>query len=111
MNKAEILQKAQNQKAVVGEMEKEKLGKGAIISLVVAAVVAIAFTIVEGVFGHFTAIYAIATICFVWAGTFYILQYFYAKRPWQVLIGSVLEYLAAIFFIVRYILALTGIWW
>ena len=110
MNKAEILQKAQNQKAVVGEMEKEKLSKGTFISLIVAAVVAIAFIIVEGVFGHFTAIYAIATICFVWAGTFYTLQYFYAKRPWQVLIGSVLEYMAAIFFIVRYILALTGIW-
>ena len=111
MEKQEILAKAQSKKAVVGEMEREKLGKGAIISLVVAGIVAVAFTIIEGIFGHFTAIYAIATICFTWAGTFYTLQYFYAKRPWQVLIGSVLEYAAAIFFIVRYVLALTGIWW
>lgn len=111
MNKQEILAKAQSKKDLVGEMEREKLGKGAFISLLVAGIVAVTFTIVEGIFGHFTAIYAIATICFAWAGTFYTLQFFYAKRPWQVLIGSVLEYLAAIFFTVRYILALTGIWW
>lgn len=111
MNKTEILEKAQQHKDVVGEMEREKLGKGALISLLVAGAIAVAFTVVEGVFGHFTAIYAIATICFVWAGTFYTMQYFYAKRPWQVLIGATLEYLAAVFFIVRYILALTGIWW
>lgn len=111
MNKQEILAKAQEHKTTIGEMEREKLGKGAIISLLTAAIVAVAFTVVEGIFGHFTAIYAIATICFIWAGTFYTLQYFYAKRPWQVLIGAVLEYMAAIFFLIRYILALTGIWW
>ncbi len=111
MNKQEILAKAQEHKTVVGEMERQKLSKSALISLLAAGVVAVAFIVVEGIFAHFTAIYAIATICFVWAGTFYTLQYFNAKYPWQVLIGSVLEYLAAVFFIVRYILALTGIWW
>ncbi len=111
MNKTEILEKAQQHQNVVGEMEREKLGKGALISLLVAGAIAVAFTVVEGIFGHFTAIYAIATICFVWAGTFYTMQYFSAKYPWQVLIGMVLDYLAAIFFMVRYILALTGIWW
>lgn len=111
MNKAEILQKAQSKKTVVGEMERGKLSKSALIALLTTGVVAVAFIIVEGIFAHFTAIYAIATICLVWAGTFYTLQYFCAKYPWQVLIGAVLEYLAAIYFTVRYILALTGIWW
>ena len=111
MNKEEILKKAQSEKEIVGEMERGKLSKSALISLLVTGIVAVTFIIVEGILGHFTAIYAIATICFVWAGTFYTLQYFCAKYPWQVLIGSVLEYLAAIFFVVRYVLALTGIWW
>lgn len=111
MNKAEILEKAQSKKAVVGEMERGKLSKSALVALLATGIMAVAFIITEGIFGHFTAIYAIATICFVWAGTFYTMQYFSAKYPWQVLIGTVLDYLAAIFFMVRYILALTGIWW
>ena len=111
MDKKEILEKAQDNKDLLGEMEREKMGKSSFVSLLVAGIIAVAFAIVEGIFGHFTAIYAIATICFVWAGVFYALQYFYAKRPWQVLIGAILDCMAAIFFLVRYILAVTGLWW
>ena len=111
MEKKEILEKAQNKKDLVGEMERTKTNMSCFISLLVAGIIAVAFMVVEGIFGHFTAIYAIATICFVWAGVFYTLQYFVAKMPWQVLIGSVLDVMAAIFFLVRYILAVSGLWW
>ena len=111
MDKKEILEKAQGSKDLVGEMEREKMSKSSFVSLLVAGIIAVAFCVVEGVFGHFTSIYAIATICFVWAGLFYALQFFMAKRPWQVLIGAVLDGMAAIFFLVRYILAVAGLWW
>ena len=111
MEKEEILEKVGNKKAILGEMEKEKLSKSAFISLLVTGIVAVVFTIIEGIFQHFTAIYAIASLCFLWASIFYTLQYILAKRPWQVLIGSVLDGLAFIFFLVRYILSICGVWW
>ena len=104
MKKEEILEKAGKKKAVVGEMEREKLGKSSFISLICAGVLAIVFMIVEGVLGHFTAIYALAAVCYTWASVFYFLQYFLAKRPWQVLIGAGLEGAAAIAMIVLYII-------
>lgn len=110
MDKNEILEKSQKSKDIVGEMERNKINKSSWISLIVTAVVAIAFIIAEGALGHFSAVYAIASICFIWAAVFYTLQFFLAKRPWQVLIGSVLEAMAGIFFIVRYILAVSGVW-
>lgn len=110
MDKNEILEKSQKSKDTVGEMERNKINKSSWVSLIVTAVVAIAFIITEGALGHFSAVYAIASICFVWAAVFYALQFFIAKRPWQVLIGAVLEALAGIFFIVRFILNVTGVW-
>ena len=110
MDKEEILEKSQKQKVVVGEMEQQKINKSSWISLVVACVIAVAFMIVEGALGHFSSVYAIASVCFVWAAVFYALQFFLAKRPWQVLIGAILEGLAGIFFIVRFVLDVTGVW-
>ena len=59
MEKKEILEKAQNKKDLVGEMERTKTNKSCFISLLVAGIIAVAFMVVEGIFGHFTAIYAI----------------------------------------------------
>ena len=111
MEKEKILEQTSKKKAVVGEMEKEKISKSALISLLVTGAAAVVFVIVEGVLGHFSGVYAIAAICFLWASVFYTLQYFLAKRPWQVLIGSILSGLASILYIVRYILSACGIWW
>ena len=110
MKKEEVLEKAQSKRDVVGEMEREKLGKSAMISLLCAGIAAIALIVVEGALGHFSAVYAIASICFLWASVFYSLQFFLAKRPWPVLIGAILEGLAFAFFLVRYILCVTGVW-
>ena len=110
MEKDEILEKAGKKKAIVGEMEKEKIGKSTWISLLVAGIFAVGFIVAEGAFGHFTAIYAISSIVFLWACLFYTLQYFLEKRPLQVLIGSVLDGLAFLFFFIRYILSVTGVW-
>lgn len=110
MDKKEILEKASEKKAVVGEYEKEKISKSVWISLLVVGIVAVAFIIVEGALAHFAAVYAISSLCLLWASLFYTLQYFLAKRPAAVLIGSVLNGLAFLFFFVRYILCVTGVW-
>ena len=110
MEDKEILEKVGKKKALVGEMERQKIIKSMWISLLVVAIVAIIFIIIEGLLKHFSAVYAIASVCFLWASLFYALQYFLAKRPWQVLIGAVLEGLAFVFFLVRYILLVTGVW-
>ena len=102
MEKEEILKKAGQKKAVVGEMERAKINKGNCISLVTAGVVAVIFMIVEGLLGHFTSIYALATVCFAWASVFYFCQYFIAKRSWQVLIGAVLEVIGAAIMLIFY---------
>ena len=110
MKKEEVLEKVGKKKALVGEMEKHKMSKGCFISLIIAGVIAVAFMIVEGILGHYTSIYALGAVCYSWASAFYFFQYFLAKRPWQVLIGSVLDGLAFTFFLVRYILFVCGIW-
>ena len=110
MEKEEILEKAGNKKVLVGEMEREKLSKSALISLLVTGIAAVAFIIVEGALAHFAAVFAIASICFLWASVFYTLQFFLAKRPWPVLIGAALDGLAFAFFVVRYILYVCGVW-
>ncbi|MBP3431975.1 MAG: hypothetical protein J6K39_03895 [Clostridia bacterium] len=109
MENKEILEKAQSKKAVVGEMEKEKINKSNWISVVCACVVAVAFMIIEGLFQHFTAIYAISAVCFIWASVFYFCQFFVAKRPWPVLIGAVLEAAGAATMITLYILTVVGV--
>ena len=109
MKKEEVLEEAKQQKAAVGEMEKAKLNKSNWISLVVACSVAIVLMIVEGIFKHYTSIYALALVCYVWAAVFYFCQYFAAKRPWPVLIGAVLDSAAAITMLVLLILRYVGI--
>lgn len=103
MEKEEILKKA-GKKCAVGEMEKQKTNKGNWIALIVAGIIAVTFMIIEGILGHFSAIYALGAVCYGWAFVLYTCQYFMAKRPWQVLIGSVLHGLAFITMIVLYIL-------
>ncbi len=109
MNREEVLEKAQSKKAVVGEMEQTKMNKGNWIAIIVGGVLAIAFMIVEGLFGHYSSIYAIACICYAWASVFYFCQYFVAKRPWPVLIGAVLHGLASVGMLTCFILSLTGV--
>lgn len=109
MKKEEILEKVQSKKAIVGEMEQNKINKSCWIGNICACVVAIVLIIIEGIFEHFTTIYAIASICFVWASVFYFCQYFIAKRPKGVLIGGILEGLGALIMITNYILLQIGV--
>lgn len=103
--KKEILEKASKRKVVVGEMEKSKIDKSNWIALIVAVVL----MIVEGVLEHFSAIYAIGAICFIWASVFYFCQYFIAKRPYGVLIGGILTAIGATTMLTFYILINVGI--
>lgn len=109
MEKEEILQKAKA-KHPVGEMEKAKINKSSWIALIVAVVAAVAFMIVEGAQQHYTAIFAISFICFIWASVFYFCQFFIAKRKYVgILIGAVLEGLGAITMLTLYILFSLGV--
>jgi len=108
MEKEEILKKASAKKAVVGEMEKTKVMKANWIALIVTCFAAVAFIITFGIQGNFTALYAIAFLCYLWAGVFYFCQYFIAKRPWQVLFGAILHSLGAITMLVFFVLRCTG---
>lgn len=47
------------------------MGKGNWIAIIVAGVLAVAFMIVEGVLGHFSAIYALGAVCYTLASVFY----------------------------------------
>ena len=95
MEKEEILEKVGKKKALVGEMEKAKINKSCWIANIVAVGVATAFMITLGALGVFTGLYAVASVCLIWASVFYFCQYFVAKRPWQVLIGAVLNAVGA----------------
>lgn len=109
MEREEILKRASKKKVLVGEMEKSKINKSNWIALIVAGIVAVSLMIIEGALGHYTAIYAIAAVCFAWASVFYFCQYFIAKRPYGVLIGAILESLGAITMLILYILFNLGI--
>ena len=109
MEKEEILKKTSKKKALVGEMEKAKINKSNWIAIIVAGIVAVALMIIEGALGHYSAIYAIACICFIWASVFYFCQYFIAKRPYGVLIGAILEAIGAITMITLYVLFNVGV--
>ncbi|MBP3344909.1 MAG: hypothetical protein J6K97_01760 [Clostridia bacterium] len=108
MEKEEILEKSQK-KSLVGEMEATKTNKANWIALISAGTVAVALMITLGALGIFEGLYAIATVCFVWASVFYFCQYFIAKRPWPVLIGAVLEALGGITMITLLILTVTQV--
>lgn len=110
MEKEEVLKKAKSKKSYVGEMESTKMNLGNWIALIIAGVVAVAFIITEGCLRHFTAQFAISAICFTWASVMYSCQYFMAKRPWPVLIGAVLEGLAAIAMIVLFAVSYVQAW-
>ena len=109
MEKEQILERVKNKKAVVGEMEKVKINKSCWIANIVAVIVATGFMITLGALGVFTGLYAIASVCLIWASVFYFCQYFLAKRPWQVLIGAVLTCLGAIVMFTFFILFSIGI--
>ena len=109
MDREEILEKASKKKVYVGEMEKAKINKSSWIAIVVAGIIAVALMVIEGLLGHFTAIYAIASVCFTWASVFYFCQFFIAKRPYGVLIGAILESIGAIIMITLYILFNVGV--
>lgn len=109
MNNKEILEKAQGKKVYVGEMEQAKINRSCWIGNISACSLAVVLMIVEGALGHFTAVYALGAVCFTWASVFYFCQFFMAKRPWQVLIGAVLEAAGAITMLVVYVLYNLGV--
>lgn len=110
MEKKEILERASKKRAVIGEMENQKIGMINWISLIVAAVFAAAFCIASGALGTPSTIYAILCIISAWGCVLYTLQYIVAKRPWQVLIGSVLTGLATAGLIVCFVLSYVYGW-
>ena len=79
MEKEEILKKTQQKRVFVGEMEKQKIDKSMKISLLISAVIAVIFIIIEFALGHKTAGFAISSICYGWVSVFYFCQYFVAK--------------------------------
>lgn len=109
MEREEILEKAKSKKAVVGEMEKVKINKSCWIANIVAVVVATALMITLGALGVFNGLYALASVCLIWASVFYFCQYFIAKRPWQVLIGAVLNSIGAAIMFTFFILYSVGV--
>ena len=109
MEKKEILEKVSSKKALIGEMEKTKINKANWLCVIIAGAVAVIFMVIEGLLGHYTAIYALATVCFVWASSSYFSQFFMAKRPWPVLIGAILEAIGALAMITLFILKNTGV--
>lgn len=109
MERDEILNKVQQKKVYVGEMEKQKIDKSIKIALLVTGIIAVIFIFVEHALRHTTAGLAIQSLCCGWASIFYFCQYFVAKRPWQVLIGAVLYGVAFIGSVVFYILFCVGV--
>ncbi len=111
MEKDEVLDKVKKKKpAVIGEMESSKINKGNWIAVISAGALAVVLMIVEGAMGHYSAIFAISAICYLWASILYVCQYVLAKRPWQVLIGAVLHGLACLAMIALYIVSLVQAW-
>ena len=108
MEKEQILEKAKKQKVVVGEMEKVKINKSCWIANIATVIVATALMITLGAIGAFVGLYAMASVCLIWASVFYFCQYFLAKRPWQVLIGAVLSSVGAIIMFTFFILYSIG---
>ena len=110
MKKEEILQKAQQKKDIVGEMEKTKINKSCWIANIVAVILAVAFMILEGALARFTTIYILGFLCFTWACVFYFCQYFVAKRLYfGILLGAVLEALGAVTMLTMFILKCVGV--
>ena len=104
MKKEEILEKAKSKKILVGELEKQKMDLGIKISLIFAGILATILICFECGQRHWTGGFAIGMICYGWASFQYFMQFFMAKRPWQVLIGALLDGLAFIACLVFYIL-------
>ena len=109
MEKSEVLKKVKSKKVYVGEIEKTKINKSCWIANIVAVIVATALMITLGAMGVFTGLYAIASVCLVWASVFYFCQYFIAKRPWQVLIGAILDSIGAIIMFTFFVLFSVGV--
>ena len=107
MEKEEILEKAKK-KHPIGEMEQKKIGRSGFISTLIIGILAVAFMIVFGAVGNFTALYILGFLCFCWAAIFYFCQFFIAKRPYGVLIGAILESVGAIVMFVFFVLYQTG---
>ena len=109
MEKEEILKRA-SKKCVVGEMEASKINKGNWISVIIAGVIAVAFMIISGALGNYSAIFAIGAVCYAWASALYTCQFVLAKRPWPVLIGAVLHGVAFVIMVVLYIISNIQAW-
>ena len=108
MDRQEILEKAQQKKVTVGEMEKEKINKACWIANICACIIAVVFMVIEGALGHYPAIYALGAVCYSWASVFHFCQFFIAKRTKGVLIGGILHGIGAIIMLTFYVLRTTG---
>ena len=108
MEKEEVLEKAKK-KAIVGEMEKQKINSGNWIAIIIAGIVAIGFIIVEGCLGHKSSCFMIGAICFAWASSFYIMQMVKTHRSKALIIGVIGEGLGFAIMLTNYILTLCGV--
>lgn len=109
MEKEEVLEKLKGKRALIGEMEKAKTDKSNWIAVTIAGIVACLFICIFVILGRKEVCFAIGAICYTWSSSFYFLQYFLAKRPWQVLMGAILSLLGALIMITNFILTICGV--
>ena len=110
MEREEVLKKVQSKKAIIGEMEYSKINKSNWIAVIVTCILAIVLMIIFGCLKNKMAIFAIATLCYTWATTFYFCQYFIAKRKhWGILLGAILELIGALSMFLCFIFSVVGV--
>ena len=91
-------------------MEHSKIHKSNWIAIIITGVLAIIFMEILVFLKNKAAIFAIATLCYTWATTFYFCQYFIAKRRhWGILNRSVLELIGALCMLICFILSVVGV--
>ncbi len=101
------MEKQDNKKSVKQEIDlPTRQRRSHLIGLLSAMGLAIVLVIVEGCLGHFSSIFALACVCFTWAGVYYILQFCLVKRDWQTLVVGIVDAIIALTLFVFFIMAL-----
>ena len=109
MEKQEVLVCMQNKNVVSGGEDNLKIDKSCLIATVVACSVAIILMIIEGIMGNYTSLYALGSVCLLWAGVYHFCRYFLRKKKTIFILSGVLLSLGAIAMILLYILFSAGI--
>lgn len=104
-----VLENIQGEKSALDESEKSKISKACWIATIVSCGIAVILMIIEGVMGNYTSIYALGSVCFMWASVFYFCQYFIVRKSWPIMLGAILESLGAVIMMTFYILFSAGI--